>query len=97
MRARINQLEEQLSESSQGPDKSSSSTIQSRLVGTFYLHHKSNPDNATDVDVVIQSVTHKGRVFGQSHWLNASAQVRKAGVRPGGSYANDRCLVPRLV
>lgn len=97
MRARINQLEEQLSKSSQEPDKSSSSTMQSRLIGTFYHHHESSPANATDVDVVSQSVTHKGRVFGQSHWLNASVQVRKSGAHPDCSYVNDRCLVQRLV
>lgn len=82
MRARINQLEEQLAKSSQGTHKSSSSTLHNRLIGTFHLRHESHSTNATDVDVVSQSVTHKGRVFGQSHWLNAIVQVRKTSVKP---------------
>lgn len=77
MRARINQLEEQLSRSSQRTHKATNSTLHNSLMGTFHLRQESHSPNAPDTDAVSQSVAHKGRVFGQSHWLNAIVQVRQ--------------------
>ncbi|KAI1091445.1 putative C6 transcription factor [Rostrohypoxylon terebratum] len=74
LRSRIKQLEEQLSKtnltSSRSPAPTPASNIEainSRISGTFYIHHE---DNLTGQrEAIARSVTHKTRVFGQSHWI----------------------------
>lgn len=47
-------------------------TINNSVAGDFHVHHKQNPGQ----DIAGQSITHKGRVFGQSHWINSLIPVR---------------------
>ncbi|KAL7624663.1 hypothetical protein AAE478_006233 [Parahypoxylon ruwenzoriense] len=76
LKSRIGQLEEQLSRAhqtapSRPPISKQDSNIEaftSRIGGTFYVHHG---DRSTDPSqLVTHSVSHKTRVFGQSHWVN---------------------------
>ncbi|OTB04516.1 hypothetical protein M426DRAFT_151853 [Hypoxylon sp. CI-4A] len=72
LRDKIRQLEGQLAKAKQtprSPDTSSKSieTITSHLSGTFHIHH--DDQQSGQHRVVSRSVTHKTRVFGQSHWV----------------------------
>ncbi|KAI1412362.1 putative C6 transcription factor [Hypoxylon sp. FL1857] len=81
LRNQIKQLQEQLSKatrtSSRPPASASDSNIEavsSRVSGTFYVHHE---DRSTgESPIISRSVTHKTRVFGQSHWITGFALVR---------------------
>jgi hypothetical protein len=77
MRSRIRQLEEQLAEATlksiQASASTSNSNIEtktSRIGGTFHLHRESDQSQA-----ITRSVTHKTRLFGQSHWINVFTLV----------------------
>ncbi|KAF3071175.1 hypothetical protein GL218_00223 [Daldinia childiae] len=80
LKNKIKQLEERLSQSnetSQSPIQTPGSNIEaisSRIGGTFYVHHEDplagQPQN------ISRSVTHKSRMFGQSHWITGMALVR---------------------
>ena len=80
MKSRIRQLEEQLSKatqtSTQPPFPTSNSNIEttsSCITGTFSVHHESRLSGQPQV--ITRSVTHKTRLFGQSHWVNGVALV----------------------
>ncbi|KAI1444299.1 putative C6 transcription factor [Annulohypoxylon stygium] len=81
LRSRIKQLEEQLSTINLTPSRSPAPTpgsnieaINSRISGTFYIHHE---DQLTgQPQAISRSVTHKTRVFGQSHWITGFSLVR---------------------
>ncbi|RDW75429.1 hypothetical protein BP6252_06571 [Coleophoma cylindrospora] len=73
LRLRIRQLEDQLSKSTLSPIQPSASTpssnietTSSRLGGTFYIHSEKGPSGQTNA--VARNITHKTRLFGQSHW-----------------------------
>ncbi|KAI1388513.1 putative C6 transcription factor [Hypoxylon trugodes] len=77
---RIRQLEEQLSKatktSSQSPASTTESnieTITSRIGGTFHIHHE---DGFGQPQAIPRSITHKTRLFGQSHWVTGFPLVR---------------------
>lgn len=81
MKSRIRQLEEQLSKmtptSTQSPKSISNSNVEtsaSDIGGTFYFHSESNLFG--QVQVINRSVTHKSRLFGQSHWINGVTLFR---------------------
>ncbi|KAI1210768.1 putative C6 transcription factor [Annulohypoxylon truncatum] len=78
LRNRIRQLEEQLSKTnltpSQPPADSNIEAINSRISGTFYIHHENNLTGQPRA--ISRSVTHKTRVFGQSHWITGFSLVR---------------------
>ncbi|KAI1101418.1 putative C6 transcription factor [Jackrogersella minutella] len=82
LRNRVRQLEEQLSKTKQitsrSPISNSDSnieTITSRISGTFYIHHD---DHLTgQPQAISRCVTHKTRVFGQSHWITGFPLVRE--------------------
>lgn len=79
LKNKIKELEERLSQSngtSQSPIQTPGSNIEaisSRIGGTFYVHHEEplagQPQN------ISRSVTHKSRMFGQSHWITGMALV----------------------
>ena len=79
MKRRIRELEEQLSEatqmSTQSPVPTSNSNVEtttSRVAGTFYVHESRSFDQP---QAITRSVTHKTRLFGQSHWINGVIQI----------------------
>ncbi|KAI1454795.1 putative C6 transcription factor [Annulohypoxylon moriforme] len=81
LKSRIKQLEEQLSKTNLTPSRSSASipdsnieAIDSRISGTFYIHHEDNLSGQPPA--ISRSVTHKTRVFGQSHWITGFSLVR---------------------
>lgn len=85
MKSRIRELEEQLSKATprsiQSPVPTSSSNIEtttSRMGGTFYVHHESGLSGRPQA--IARSVTHKTRVFGQSHWVNGAARVSSCAI-----------------
>ncbi|KAI0112719.1 putative C6 transcription factor [Hypoxylon sp. NC0597] len=81
LRGQIKQLEEQLSKvtgtSTRPPASTSDSNIEaisSRIGGTFYIHHE---DRSTgESQAISRGVTHKTRVFGQSHWITGFSLVQ---------------------
>ncbi|KAI2464597.1 putative C6 transcription factor [Annulohypoxylon bovei var. microspora] len=82
LRSRVKQLEEQLSKTNQTPSRSpvldpdyNIETITSRISGTFYIHHDDNLNGQSQA--ISRSVTHKTRVFGQSHWITGFTLVRE--------------------
>lgn len=74
MAGRIKQLEEQLSKAQRltqslaSTPNSNIETTTSSLGGTFHLHRESRALGLSQV--ITRSVTHKTRMFGQSHWIN---------------------------
>ncbi len=81
MKARISELEEQLSKLAHGhhmrpPVLTTGSDIEtttSPISGTFHIHHETRlPGEAR---IISRSMTHKTRLFGQSHWVNGVAAV----------------------
>ncbi|KAJ4355416.1 uncharacterized protein N0V89_003432 [Didymosphaeria variabile] len=88
MRSRITLLENQLENSLKksirstplGPSVaetpvSSIETAESRIGGTFYIHH-GNPALGQSPNMH-RSLTHKKRMYGQSHWMNLSVVLVK--------------------
>ncbi|KAI8960882.1 putative C6 transcription factor [Daldinia sp. FL1419] len=79
LKNKIRQLEERLSHSnrtSQSPAQGPGSNIEaisSRIGGTFYVHHE---DPLSGPQGISRSVTHKSRMFGQSHWITGMSLVR---------------------
>ncbi|OTA90632.1 hypothetical protein M434DRAFT_366756 [Hypoxylon sp. CO27-5] len=81
LRSQIKQLEEQLSKVTRTSSRPTASTsdsnieaISSRIGGTFYIHHE---DRSTgESQAISRSVTHKTRVFGQSHWITGFSLVQ---------------------
>jgi hypothetical protein len=80
---RIRQLEEQLAlslrmpyqnRSPALPEAPNSDTSTSTLGGTFHFHHQNRSDQ--QLRAITHGVTHKKRLFGQSHWLNTMSLVR---------------------
>ncbi|SPO02031.1 uncharacterized protein DNG_04704 [Cephalotrichum gorgonifer] len=80
MRFRIAQLEEQLSAPTRippagptgKPGLTTETMLESPMLGSYYLHQDvDSPGHACS-----QSVTHKGRMFGRSHWLHSLLPVR---------------------
>ncbi|KAI2611671.1 putative C6 transcription factor [Hypoxylon fragiforme] len=87
LKRRIRCLEEQLSSHAAASQSSSTTrtsalwkcsptsnnieTISSRISGTFYIHHEGRQSPA-----ISRSVTHKNRIFGQSHWVNGFSLMR---------------------
>jgi hypothetical protein len=75
LRNRIRELEEQLSKASHATQPSVSTpdsnieTTSSRLSGIFHIHREAG-------QLKTRSVTHKRRLFGQSHWCNTVILVR---------------------
>ncbi|KAK7991020.1 hypothetical protein PG990_015300 [Apiospora arundinis] len=84
MKLRIKHLEEQLETVVLKPDRSpvpiANSQIQttsSRFGGTFHVHCGNDPSNQSHG--IARSVSHKNRLFGQSHWaVNGVLQVRES-------------------
>ncbi|KAK8007756.1 hypothetical protein PG989_001746 [Apiospora arundinis] len=84
MKLRIKHLEEQLATVVLKPDRSpvpiANSQIQttsSRFGGTFHVHCGNDPSNQSHG--IARSVSHKNRLFGQSHWaVNGVLQVRES-------------------
>jgi hypothetical protein len=84
LHGRIKQLEEQLALSlgTQNLNLSPSvlertqdvDTISSNLGGTFHFHHQGS--SVQPSRAITHGVTHKKRLFGQSHWLNTASLVR---------------------
>lgn len=81
MKTRIRYLEDQLSKDrSEGIDRNafptpmySVETITTALAGAFHAHY---PGVSTSQSKAASgSVFHKGRLFGQSHWINGVAVV----------------------
>lgn len=79
LKSRIRQLEDQLSKvtqrSTQSPVLTSNPNIEittttSNIAGTFSVHYESHQPQ-----VIARSVTHKSRLFGQSHWINGAILV----------------------
>lgn len=84
MRNRIKELEEQLSkatsskstpQSQTSPLNSEIETATSQIGGTYYFHIDS-PQGLT------RSVTHKTRLFGQSHWIVGMSLVGQSSLFP---------------
>ena len=74
LKLRIQQLEDQLSKSSLKPiqfpvstPNSNIETTSSRLGGTFHIHCESG--SFGEPQAIARSITHKTRLFGQSHWF----------------------------
>ncbi|OTB16142.1 hypothetical protein K445DRAFT_350935 [Daldinia sp. EC12] len=80
LKHKIKQLEEQLSQSnrtSRSPVRTPGSNIEaisSGIGGTFYIHHEDA--SAGQPPGIPRSVTHKSRMFGQSHWITGMSLVR---------------------
>ncbi|KAI1471652.1 putative C6 transcription factor [Daldinia caldariorum] len=80
LKDKIKQLEEQLSQSNRtarSPIQTPGSNIEaisSRIGGTFYIHHEDTL--AGQPPGISRSVTHKSRMFGQSHWITGMSLVR---------------------
>jgi hypothetical protein len=82
LKFRVRQLEDELSKhtlkSVQSPTTTPRSDIQtttSRLGGTFHVHCES--DSSGQPLSIARSITHKSRLFGQSHWeVNGILLVR---------------------
>ncbi|KAH7129501.1 hypothetical protein B0J13DRAFT_509852 [Dactylonectria estremocensis] len=87
MRMRIQQLEEQLSKATIQPPQTHTlppvpvptagsdsifETASSRLAGTFHIHRSTLFGEA---QVFKRSITHKTRMFGQSHWINGATMA----------------------
>lgn len=74
MVGRIRQLEEQLSKASKitqslvSTPNSNIETTTSSLGGTFHLHRENR--TLGQPEAITRSVSHKTRMFGQSHWIN---------------------------
>ncbi|KAI1139855.1 putative C6 transcription factor [Hypoxylon sp. FL0543] len=81
LRSQIRQLEEQLAKATRTSSRPTASTsdsnieaVSSRISGTFYVQHE---DRSTgESQAIPRCVTHKTRVFGQSHWITGFALVR---------------------
>ncbi|KAI2617484.1 putative C6 transcription factor [Hypoxylon sp. NC1633] len=80
LRSRVRQLEEQLSRANRGSSQSSAptpasniETISSKISGTFYIHHEDGSNGQSQA--ISRSVTHKTRVFGQSHWITGLSLI----------------------
>lgn len=77
MRIRIRQLEAQLYKASPGsteksyakPD-TSIETTETKLSDTFHIH-RGDRDVLDQAALVSRSISHKTRLFGQSHWINS--------------------------
>jgi hypothetical protein len=85
LKNRIKQLEEQLSKATLMPIQSpvldlnsNIETTTSRIGGTFYVHRDSRLIGQPRA--IARSVTHKTRVFGQSHWINGVALVSSCAI-----------------
>lgn len=50
-------------------------TTSTKLGGTFHVHNESSECGTGPVGGIPRSVTHKTRVFGQSHWINGIVLV----------------------
>ncbi|KAI0130656.1 putative C6 transcription factor [Daldinia grandis] len=80
LKNKIKQLEERLSQSnrtSQSSVQTPTSNIEaisSRIGGTFYVHHEDHL--AGQPQSISRSVTHKSRMFGQSHWITGMSLMR---------------------
>ncbi|KAI2624648.1 putative C6 transcription factor [Hypomontagnella submonticulosa] len=81
LKVRIRQLEDRLSRtyqaSSRSPAPSSNSNIEvisTGISGTFYVHHDDQLVGPSQS--IHRSVSHKSRVFGQSHWITGFAAAR---------------------
>ena len=81
MKNRIKELEEQLGRLSSGfpaqshPRTAISSilTDNSYITGAFHVHQEARFPG--DASVISRGVTHKARLFGQSHWINGITVV----------------------
>lgn len=81
LKLRIKELEEQLSKSTLTPVQSSVvtprlniETTASRIGGTYHVHCEKLPGQD---ESVARGITHKSRLFGQSHWeVNVVLMVR---------------------
>ena len=82
MKSRVRQLEEQLALATPTAHEAPSLTLNNSFVGTFHVQRRGMIPGVGEVSA--QSVTHKGRVFGQSHWLNCFIPVRQS-LRPSQS------------
>ena len=94
VKSRIRQPEEQLSKATQKSTQSSvltsNSNIQtttSSIAGTFYVHHESRL--LGQAQVISRSVTHKTRLFGQSHWINGVALVSSCAIHWTSQWLNN--------
>lgn len=81
MRIRIRQLEEQVYKGSPGSTKTSSTTpntnietTATKLSDTFHVH-RSDSGVFGQRALVSRSISHKTRLFGQSHWINSSISI----------------------
>ncbi|XHG06286.1 hypothetical protein AWENTII_009491 [Aspergillus wentii] len=100
LRFRIKQLEEQLSKATRRPvtstDASSDTnitTIKSYLAGTFHVHHQ-RPAAGQDATIP-RTIMHKTRLFGQSHWMNGTAQFWDVleTIEPCVQNENSKCFL----
>lgn len=100
MRHRIVHLENQLENALKGSLQSTTSTpstaatpvssietAESRIGGTFYIHH-GNPALGQSPDIH-RNITHKKRMYGQSHWMNLSLVLVKDIARMIDGQAKD--------
>ncbi|KAI0843665.1 putative C6 transcription factor [Hypoxylon sp. FL0890] len=81
LRSQIKQLEEQMAKATRTSPRPPASTsdcnieaISSRVSGTFYVHRESR--STGESQTISRSVTHKTRVFGQSHWITGFSLVQ---------------------
>lgn len=90
MRNRIKHLEEQLHKASSVASLASPShaetaasnieTTTSQMGGTFHIHHPSPTEDVQGImsrqaQAISRNISHKTRLFGQSHWANTMAPV----------------------
>lgn len=74
LKSRIRQLEERLSVGAATSHDVSPSVLNNSVIGTLFIHQRGQPSSLQKA--TSQSITCKGRMFGQSHWLNAFVLVR---------------------
>jgi hypothetical protein len=80
LKSQIRKLEEQLSNATSGHTQTPASTLNSSVGGTFYIHYESPATGQPHA--IARSVTHKRRLFGQSHWINGLVLVSPRTTRP---------------
>ncbi|RDL38255.1 Uncharacterized protein BP5553_02595 [Venustampulla echinocandica] len=92
MKSRIKHLEEQLSKTTlepiQSPVSTTNTTIEtstSDMGGTFSIHRESRL--LGQPPTITRSVTHKKRMFGQSHWFNGVVLIFEPYLRDGSMKA----------
>ena len=82
LKRKVGELEEQLSKGTQDCARplfltptanTSTETTTSRIGGQIIFHHESGVSGQPRA--ITHSVTHKNRLFGQSHWINGCALV----------------------